>query len=163
MGELRKRLTQAMDVFFEAPCLNLFKGTLARRISYFRGSKNLSECFCQCADVSHGKGISFHAISDEVRLTAEVVGDDDGLCRIHSLVDDQAPGFVSRRQDEDGAEIEEPWQLGLVAKAAESDIFQAVYVGLLFESGSLFSISDDQEIGVWPIAPTADEIFIGVQ
>ena len=59
------------------------------------------------------------------RLAANLIGDDDGPAGVHHLVHDQAPGLVTRRQHEDGREIEEPRQLGLIAEAAEANAVEA--------------------------------------
>ena len=70
--------------------------------------------------IANGKDAAFHAIGDEVGLTADIVRDDDGAACVHDFIHDKAPGLMARGKNEDIAEIEEARQLGLIAKAAEA-------------------------------------------
>ncbi len=146
-------MAEAGDVLLEAPGGDALEGAPGpwRRRGFCRrcgGFEDGAEGGGEGGDVADGEDAAFDAVGDEVGVAAYVGGDDDGAAGGHGFVDDEAPGLVARGEDEDGGELEEAGQLGLVAEAGEADAGEAGRGDLGFEAGALFAVADDDEVGV---------------
>ncbi len=86
---------------------------------------------------------------DEVWGGADCITGDDGFGGVHDFVDDEAPGFKEGGDDEEVAEVVEGGEFGLVFEAREVDWARGELVGVLFELGAEFAISDEEECGGW--------------
>ena len=148
MGGPGEGLAEAVDVLVEAPLVDAGEGVPAHGGSGLGGSEDAAECIGESGDVSGGVDEAFDPVGDEVDGGAYVVRDDDGARSVHDFVDDEPPGLVTRREDEDRGEIEESGELGLVAEAAEADAFEAGGGCLGLEVGTLFAVANDDEVGV---------------
>ena len=96
-------------------------------------------------NITYREDASLNAITDEVWLAADVVRDDHWTSSVHYLIHDEAPRLVLRGKNEDVCQIEEAWQLGLVAKATEADAFSTR--ALFFEAGAFLTVTDYLKVG----------------
>ena len=87
--------TKTKDVLVEAPRENALACLLAEADGKFGGGENPDEGGGKSVDIVHRVDQAIDTICDEVGLTADVIGDDDGTTSVHYFVDDQAPGFVA--------------------------------------------------------------------
>ncbi len=76
---------------------------------------------CQGVDIKCMVNKSIVAIVDKIRVTSHSVGNDNRSSGVHDFIDNEAPGLVHRRQDEDIAKIVKPGKLSLVLESEEAN------------------------------------------
>ena len=140
-----KRLVESVEVLFEAPLADAFAGTQPHGDGSAGIGQHAFDCGGELDDVADRVDAALNTIGDQIRLAANLIGEDDSAAGVHDFIDDQTPGFVLGRENEEGGEIEVTGQLGLVLKTAEADAVEAG--GLLFERLALGAIADDDQIG----------------
>ena len=101
----RKRLTKAMHALIKAETGDDPAALLAHHLRERWIVDETAEYGAQCVDVLLRKGETVDLISNQVCLTADVIGDDYSAAGAHCFVHDEAPGFVNRRKNEYIAQI----------------------------------------------------------
>src|ERR1700681_3777102 len=119
-GGVGEGLAEGLNVLLEAPVPDAIAGVLAHTGGGARGGEDAAEGAGGGGDVADRKEEAFDAVGEEVGVAADVGGEEDGAGGVHDLVDDETPGLVLGGEDEDGGEIEEAGEFGLVAEATEA-------------------------------------------